>query len=157
MTKQVLPVIIQVSKQFEQVFFSVILPKDTIQVTKIQTGVRLPLQGKINNGIAGTLQLQSIGVSNICYYSEVRTDTTPVGLQIFGFSNGTQGIQTGATNPIIDWMQQPFIQWEKQIEEDFFINGNNMMYGCYRDEVGGTNATDISYNVSLFLHLLLKN
>jgi len=159
MTKQILPTIIRVTQSYQQVFFSVILPKDTLYVAKIQTGVRLPLKGSINNGIAGTLQLQSIGVPNICYYTEVKTDTTPVGLQIFGFSTGTKSTLIGrqGKSKVIDWMQQPFIQWEKQVAEDFYIKGNNMMYGCYRDEVGGANADNINYTINLFLHLVLKS
>jgi hypothetical protein len=160
MSKQIIATKVQVTRQGAQVYFTIGLPKDTLYIERIETGltgISIPKTNKNANGIpingklAGTLQLQGMEKPNLCYTTDILFGNSPLDTIMLGFIDGE------ISERIMSYALLPFVAAQKQEPERIRFVNNYMLYGYYRDEIGLRSAVDISYTVGLYLHLVIKN
>lgn len=160
MSKQIIAVKVHVSKKGAQVYFTVELPKDTLYIERIETGltgISYPSSDPNANSIpvtarlAGTLQLQGMETANVCYTTDIFFASSPLDNIMLGF------IDNEINERIMSYALLPFIAGKKREPDQVRFVNNYMLYGYYRDEIGLRSARDIGYTVGLYLHLVIKN
>ena len=157
MSKQIITTKVQVARKGAQVYFTVALPKDTLYIGRIETGlsavnwVKTANSPAITGVLAGTLQLQGMEEPNICYTTDILFGGSPLDNKLLGF------IDDEVNEPIMSYALLPFVAAQKREPEQIRFVNNYMLYGYYRDEIGLQSQMDISYTVNVYLHLVINN
>ena len=97
MSKQIIATKVQVARQGAQVYFTVSLPKDTLYIERIETGltgISIPKGSRnanspvITGKLAGTLQLQGMEKPNLCYTTDILYGSSALDNILPGFIDG---------------------------------------------------------------------
>jgi hypothetical protein len=140
---------LNISKQGEQHYFSLLLPDDVGSIAGVEMGILLLSDmGTSNRQTAGTIKLQAVERPNICFCADVKIGLSTATTPTLGFANSPENLS------LLQWVNQPFVAGSTYEPEDLNLKHCSSLYGCYTDELGKNTGKDLNYSV--FFHLWIQ-
>lgn len=144
MVTSVIALKVAISRQGQQNYFQVNVPKDTARIIGIETGIT-GLDGVTppeitGRQLAGQIRLQAENAANICYSAPVYLGISDLDKQLLGFDP----LYTG-------WQQNLHIGCIDKVPDPVTIQNSYMLYGNYTDAFGKKLNRDLRYTVGLYL------
>ncbi|NLR58831.1 hypothetical protein HGH93_12010 [Chitinophaga polysaccharea] len=145
-----------VQKRGERVTFQILLPRDVVRITGIETGVRSrycrPVVAYRREDTAGLLTLQASGTLGYCYSSYVKVDQNYQLQQDLGFSSYIAGFRYG------DNLLANTVAMGAHREPDTLdIVAPRVLLGTYTDQWGDSMWRNMAYRLSIYLWVTIND